>query len=606
MAATHHYKSNLRDIYFNLFEFLEVQSTTFEHAPYDHMDEDTAREALAGLQKICHGEIDTSFVDSDRIPLKLDDQGNVTLPEALERSVATYQESGFDKIDVPERLGGFGAPPTVSWGAFELIAGANPCVAYYSFGAFIARIIDQLGTDSQKERYVANMLDRHWGGSMVLTEPDAGSDVGAARTKATHVDGDVWKLDGVKRFITNGDYSGTENIVHLVLARPEGAPPGTKGLSMFIVPKLWVEPDASLGKRNGAYCTSIEKKMGIKGSATCEMTFGENEPALGLLVGEKHEGIRQMFHVIEQARMAVGMKSIATLSTGYLHALEYAKERVQGPDLAKATDKTAPRIPILGHPDVRRMLMMQKCHAEGMRALALFTASIQDQVEIAGGHASADAQALDALNDLLLPLVKGYCSEKAYEMLTLSLQTLGGSGYVQDYPIEQYIRDQKIDTLYEGTTHIQALDLLLRKVARNQGATLQVLMGRVQETVQKEEGGEALAPERQLLARALADVQGMFGALMGKIGESIYHVGLQGNRVLFAVAETVIAWLLVRHAAVAVNKREAAVGPDRAFYEGKIASAQFFCRNVLPSLTLTRKLVEASSLELMDLDEEAF
>ena len=606
MAATHHYKSNLRDIYFNLFEFLEIQSNTFAHAPYQHMDEETAREALAGLNKLCQSEIDSSFVASDRVPLKLDDDGNVTLPEEVKHSIAAFQESGFNKMDVPERLGGFGAPPSVCWAGFELVSGANPCVAYYGFGTFIARTIDRLGTESQKARYVEAMLERGWGGSMVLTEPDAGSDVGAARAKAKLIEGDVWEIDGVKRFITNGDFDGVENIVHLVLARPEGAPPGTKGLSMFIVPKFWVNEDGSLGERNGVYCTNIEKKMGIKGSATCELTFGERGTARGLLVGERHDGIRQMFHVIEQARMGVGIKSVATLSSGYLHALEYTKERVQGPDLAKAMDKAAPRIAIMGHPDVRRMLMLQKSHAEGMRALVLFTASIQDQVEIKGGHAASEAKALDALNDLLLPLVKGYSSEKAYELLAVSLQCLGGSGYVQDYPIEQYVRDQKIDSLYEGTTHIQALDLLLRKVARDGGATLQSLMGRIKDTIDAEEGGAALAGERQLLGRALGDLQGTFGALMGKFGESIYHVGLQGNRILFALAEAVIGWLLVRQAAVAVAKLDAAVGPDRAFYEGKIAAAQFFCRNVLPSLTLTRKLVEASSLELMQLNDEAF
>ncbi|MCC6522113.1 MAG: acyl-CoA dehydrogenase [Polyangiaceae bacterium] len=606
MTATHHYKSNLRDIYFNLFEVLEIQKRTFEHEPYRHLDEATTREILARLDELCRTEIDASFVASDRVPLVLDAEGNVTLPEELKRSNAAYKESGFDKLDVPERLGGFGAPPSVSWAAFELVSGANPCVGYYAFGSVIARIIDRLGTESQKARYVKAMLERGWGGSMVLTEPDAGSDVGAARAKARPVAGDVWEIEGVKRFITNGDFDGVENIVHLVLARPEGAGPGTKGLSMFIVPKFWVNEDGSLGERNGAFVTNIEKKMGIKGSATCEMTFGERTPARGLLVGEVHRGIQQMFHVIEQARMGVGVKSVATLSTAYLHALAYTKERVQGPELPRATDKTAPRIAIIGHADVRRMLMLQKCHAEGMRALALFTASIQDQVEIAGGHVAAEAKSLDALNDLLLPLVKGYCSEKAYEMLTLSLQCLGGSGYVQDYPIEQYVRDQKIDTLYEGTTHIQALDLLLRKVGRDGGATLGVLLGRIGETLAKEEGGAALAAERQRLGRAVTELQAILAALMGKLGESLQHVGLQGNRVLAAVAETVIGWLLLRQAAVALGKRDAAAEPDRAFYDGKVAACRFYCQNVLPSLELTRKLVEQSSLELLSLPDDAF
>jgi hypothetical protein len=409
----------------------------------------------------------------------------------------------------------------------------------------------------------------------------------------------------VKRFITNGDFDVAENIIHLVLARPEGGKPGTKGLSMFIVPKLWVEEDGSLGERNGAVCTNIEKKMGIKGSATCEMTFGDGKPARGLLVGEVHDGIRQMFHVIEQARMAIGVKSMATLSTAYLNALEYTKERVQGPDLARATDKASPRVRIIQHPDVRRMLMLQKSHAEAMRALCLFTAHVQDQVEILGGHGAAAARELDELNDLLLPLVKGYCSDRTYELLALSLQCYGGSGYCQDYPIEQYIRDQKIDTLYEGTTHIQALDLLFRKVARDGGKTLQGLLGRVQQTLDEKLGGEALAAERKSLERGLADVQGMFMALMSKLGESVYHVGLNGNRVLLALADLVVAWLLVRHAARALERRAEASG-DEAFYDGKVASARFFTREVLPRLTLDRKHVEQSTLQLMEIAEEAF
>ena len=606
MSTALHYKSNLRDIFFNLFELFEVDKATLGQAPFEAMDETTAREALAALEKLCTNEIASSFVESDRVPLKLDADGNVTLPEGVKKSLDAYYEGGWHSFELPERLGGFGSPPSLTWAAFELVAGANPAAAYYLFGTFIAKIIDELGTESQKARYVQNMIDKHWGGSMVLTEPDAGSDVGAGRAKARQIEGDVWEIEGVKRFITNGDFDYSDNIVHLVLARPEGAPGGTKGLSMFIVPKFWVNEDGTLGERNGAYVTSIEHKMGIKGSATCEMAFGDQIPARGLLVGEVHDGIRQMFHVIEQARMAVGVKSMATLSTAYLNALEYAKERIQGPDLLRATDKTAPKVPIIKHPDVRRMLMAQKAFAEGLRSLALFTASIQDQVEIKGGHKAKDARELEALNDLLLPLVKGYSSEKVYELLAVSLQTYGGSGYVQDYPIEQYVRDQKIDSLYEGTTHIQALDLILRKIARDGGQTLRGLMGQMMKTLKSEAGGEELAGERAALQRAMGDIEGMFGALMGKIGQSLYHVGLQGNRILFALAELVIGWLLIRQAAIAVEKLPAAVGGDVGFYQGKIQAARFFAKNVLPGLTLTRKLVEASTLELMEMPEAAF
>ena len=253
--------------------------------------------------------------------------------------MAALYDNGWDRLQVPERLGGFGGPPTVCWAALEMISGANPAIAFYLFGTFLALVIDALGTNEQKKRYVENMIERHWGGSMVLTEPDAGSDVGAGRAKARQIEGDLYELEGVKSFITNGDFDTVENIVHLVLARPEGAAPSTKGLSMFIVPKFWVNDDGSLGERNGVVATALEHKMGIKGSATCELTLGAHEPCRGLLVGGVHDGIRQMFMIIEQARMSIGVKSASTLSTAYLNALAYAKERVQGPDLAKARDK---------------------------------------------------------------------------------------------------------------------------------------------------------------------------------------------------------------------------------------------------------------------------
>jgi hypothetical protein len=376
---------------------------------------------------------------------------------------------------------------------------------------------------------------------------------------------------------------------------------------MFIVPKFLVNDDGSLGERNGIFCTNLEKKMGLKASATCEMTLGDGKPCVGWLVGNVHDGMKQMFHVIEHARMAVGLKSMATLSSAYLNALAYAKERKQGADLLQAADKKAPRVTVIHHPDVRRMLLLQKSHAEGMRALILFNASLQDEVELKGGHKAPEAAKLTALNDLILPLIKGYCSEKAYELLNLSLQTYGGSGYLQDYPVEQYIRDQKIDTLYEGTTHIQALDLLMRKIAKDGGATLQGLMGIIQEkTLDANEGGEALKKERAALAEAMGAVQTGLGALMEKLGESLYHVGLQGNRLLFSLAEVVIGWLLIRHAALAVEKKKSASGPDVAFYEGKIMSAKFFAHEVFPDVVARMAHVPRSELLAMELSEEAF
>ncbi|MFZ5438517.1 MAG: acyl-CoA dehydrogenase [Myxococcota bacterium] len=607
MSTAPHYKANLRDIQFNLFEFLRIQETSLGKKPFGELDEATARQTLETMLPVCSGPLADGFVEGDRVPLGFDPKtGTVTMSPLMKKAFDAYFESGLHLLDLPTHLGGLGAPPSLAWGSFEMVVGSNPAVAFYFLGNVLARIIDALATDAQKKRFVGPMVERRWGGTMVLTEPDAGSDVGAARAKAKHVKDDLWHLEGVKRFITNGDFDAVENIIHLVLARPEGAGPGTKGLSMFIVPKFLVNDDGSLGERNGVYCTNLEKKMGLKASATCEMTFGDDKPAVGWLVGNVHDGMRQMFHVIEHARMAVGLKSAATLSTAYLNALAYVKERKQGADLLQARDKNAPRVTVIHHPDVRRMLLMQKSHAEGMRALVLFNASIQDQVEILGGHTAPEAAELNALNDLTLPLIKGYCSEKAYELLSLSLQSYGGSGYTMDYPAEQYIRDQKIDTLYEGTTHIQALDLLMRKVAKDGGATLQGLMGRVQHTLDTEEGGDTLKAERALLGEALTALQTAFGALMEKLGESVYHVGLQGNRMLFALSEVVIGWLLVRHAAVAAQQLPSATGADKAFYEGKIASARFFCREVLPSVGLAAQQVQNSTLLAMEVPEEAF
>lgn len=604
MTTVDHYKPNLRDIFFQLFEVLEIQTSSLGKGPFASMDEETARASLEGFLEVMQTSWAPSFAEGDRVGATFDGKGNVTLPPGFKKALDAYYAGGWHNLDLPEAMGGFGAPPTVQWSAFEMMAGANPSVCFYVLGNMMAKIIDQFGTASQKQRYVAKMIEQHWGATMVLTEPGAGSDVGAGTTKATHVSGDEYLIEGVKRFITNGDFDHPKNIVHMVLARPEGAGPGTKGLSLFIVPKYWVEADGSIGERNGAVVTKVEHKLGIKGSATCELTLGDGAPCRGLLLGEVHEGIAQMFHVIEYARMGVGTKSMATLSTAYLNALEYTRVRKQGADLTKAADKSAPRIEIIKHPDVRRMLMQQKAFAEGLRAMVMWTAHVQDQVAIKGGHGHDDSRQLDSLNDLLLPLIKGYASEKVHELLSVSLQCFGGSGYCEDYPIEQYLRDQKIDSLYEGTTHIQALDLFFRKIGRDRGATLTALVGQVAKTV---EGLPSdLGVEAAALKAAIGDVQGIMGAMMGKLGQSVYHVGFQGNRILFALAELVIGWRLAVSAQVALTKISTAQGDDKAFYRGKLAAARWYAKNVLPGIALTRKLIEQSDLDLMELSDDSW
>lgn len=607
MTTINHYKSNLRDIYFNLFEFWKIQSNVLGTAPFTSIDEDTARDVLSAYCTFCEEEMAPSFAEGDRTPLTLSDDGDVTLPPGIREGLAKYFAAEWHLIEQPEELGGYGAPKVLQWTCFEFLAGANAAIGFYLLGNFMGKLINDLGTESQKARYVDGLVNKNWGGTMVLTEPGAGSDVGAGRTKAKHLEGDVWEIEGVKRFITNGDFDGPENIVHMVLARPEGAEQGTKGLSLFIVPKFWVNEDGSLGERNGAYASNIEKKMGLKASSTCEMTFGDRKQCRGLLVGEVHDGIRQMFNVIEYARMAVGVKSAATLSTAYLNALEYTKNRIQGPDLLKAADKSSPRVTIIHHPDVRRLLMKQKAYAEGMRAVYILASITQDDISLAEARGDHDeAKRLDALNNLLLPLVKGFASERAYEVLADSLQCFGGSGYCQDYPHEQYIRDQKIDSLYEGTTAIQGLDLVFRKIMRDKGATLQTIMAKVQATISEEAGGETLASERAALESALQSFGGILQIMMGKAGESLYHIGLHSTRILFSLSELIMGWLLVRHAALAVEKLESATGDDRHFYEGKIACARYFCGEELPRIGMARKVIKDGTLYLMELPEEAF
>src|SRR5579859_2451719 len=508
-----HYQSNLRDIEFNLFEVLRRQDLLGE-PPYPDLDEQTARTILAELGAMAAGPLAASFTDADRNPPVFDPATHsVRVPESLRASYRAFMDAEWYRLSLPAELGGTPAPRSLNWAMAELILGSNPAIWMYASGHTMGRVLWQLGTPEQK-RFAALAIEREWGATMVLTEPDAGSDVGAGRTRAIEQPDGTWHIEGVKRFITSAEHDMAENIFHLVLARPEGHSPGTKGLSMFLVPKYLVGEDGTLGERNGVYATNVEHKMGLKASATCELTFGAKHPAVGTLVGGVHDGIRQMFLVIEHARMMVGTKAIATLSTGYLNALDFARTRVQGADLAEMTDKTAPRVTIIHHPDVRRMLMLQKVYAEGMRALVLYTATHQDAVQVARATGQPGEMA-EKLNDLLLPVVKGVGSERSYELLTLSLQTLGGSGFLQDYPIEQYIRDAKIDSLYEGTTAIQGLDLFFRKIVRDQGGALRQLLGEITAFAAADGGNGRLKAERAALDRAVCDVEGMLTAMTG-------------------------------------------------------------------------------------------
>ena len=606
-----HYIANLRDIEFCLFDLLgreKVMGT----APYGEVDRDTAIGMLEEMKRLCENDLAASFVEGDRVGAILNKEtGNVTLPESFKKSYKAYIDGEWWRLDAPVDLGGTKVPAAVRWAIAEMVLGSNPAIHIYASGTAFAHVAHVFGTPEQK-KVAKLMVDKQWGATMMLTEPDAGSDVGAGRSKAVKQADGTWHITGTKRFITSGDSDLTENIIHFVLARPEGGVAGTKGLDLYMIPKFMFDFETGkLGKRNGVYVTKIEDKMGLNVSATCEMNLGEKEPAVGYLLGEVHDGIAQMFKVIEYARMMVGTKAIATLSAGYQQALSYAKTRVQGPDLTKAKDKNSPRVEIIKHPDVRRSLMVQKSYSEGMRALVLYTASIQDAYALAVAE-GADPEKIEdyhLINDLLLPIVKGYGSEKSYTLLgTESLQTFGGSGFTTDWPLEQYVRDAKIDTLYEGTTAIQGLDFFFRKIVRDRGRSITILGKEIAKFAAT--GGD-LAEEKKALLKALEDVQAMIGHMVGVAMESqenpkeVYKVGLNTSRLLMAAGELIIAWLLLRQADIAQSKL-ATAGKDTDFYTGKIASAKFFVRSVLPHISVERAVVESETGEIMDIAEGAF
>jgi len=609
-----HYKANVRDLEFNLFEVLDLEKA-LATGEFGDLDGEAVREMLAEAARLAQGPLAESFADGDRNPPEFDpDSHAVRLPESFKASVRAWQEAGWPLLGLDEAIGDVHVPAAVNSAINEFLFGAQPAAFFYMTGPAMLSVMYRAGTPQQR-RWAEIGIARNWGATMVLTEPDAGSDVGSARTRAVDQHDGTWHIDGIKRFITSGDSDDLfENIAHLVLARPEGAPTGTKGLSLFLVPKYLFDPETGEpGDRNGVFATALEHKMGLTASATCELAFGQHGvPAVGWLIGDTHSGIAQMFGIMLYARLMVGIKSIATLSSGYLNALEFAKTRVQGPDLTRMSDKTAPRVRIISHPDVRRSLLTQKAYAEGLRALYLYAATHQDPV-CAQLVSDASPQLAGRINDLLLPIVKGAGSERAYACLAESLQVLGGSGYLRDYPIEQYVRDAKIDSLYEGTTAIQAQDFLFRQVVRDGGETLGYLLAQIEGFCDRGTSHDELTAARARLAQALGDVRGMLSALMGYAKASsdepteVYRVGLRAVPFLLSVADVLIGWLLLWHAEVALDAIAAGTSQrDGAFYRGKVAAAVFFAETVLPRLAADRVVIESQGLGAMEVDEEAF
>ncbi len=611
-ANQNRFRADLREMKFLLFDQFRL-GELLEKAPFEAWGVDEVAMTLDQTYKFCCDVLGPINAVGDRQGCKLEN-GKVITPEGFKEAYAQIYEAGVKGVGVDPEYGGQGAPQVLTILVEELICGANPAfVMYPGLARGVAEVIHIFGTARQKALYLNALYSGKWGGTMCLTEPHAGSDVGSARTSARHIEGNRYKIKGTKIFITGGDQDITENIIHLVLARIDNGPPGTKGLSLFIVPKVRTNEDGSLDKPNDVFVSAIEHKMGINGSATCVLNFGqENDDCIGELVGDvEHAGMAQMFKLMNGARILVGVQGVGVASTAYLNALEYARERLQGPSINHWKDPMAPRVAIIEHADVRRMLLEMKAKVEGIRALAIKLAWHSDMVHILKGKDDQAAQYHQGQVDLLVPLVKSYASDQAFRVCELAIQTYGGAGFTKDYPVEQSCRDAKIFSIYEGTNHIQAMDLVGRKLPQRGGQNLQEFLGDVGNFIQQHKNHPTLGACVAELAAAHEAVSGTaMRLLMWFQSGRMQMVPLAANRFLEMMSVLSVGWLLLQGAVIA-GEKEAALpaegsGPDRAFYKGKHHAAVYFAKHILPEVKSHADVLGREDRSALDIPNDAF
>jgi len=579
MAAQH--VADRRDIDFVLFDQLHAESLT-EHAMYADFNRKTFDMVISEARKFALKELLPTYALGDRQGVQFD-RGTVTPPECFRRPFELFCQGEWLALSEEPELGGQGLPFIISNAAGEYLIGTNFAFSSYAMlGHGAGKMIEHYGTDKQKELFIKKLYSGTWTGTMLLTEPDAGSDVGALTTSARRNDDGTWSLYGTKAFITSGDHDLTENIIHPVLARIEGAPPGTKGISIFLVPKIWVNEDGSLGEPNDIVCTGIEEKMGLHGSATCSMALGSKGACRGLLLGEENKGMRIMFTMMNEARLGVGIQAFSHASAAYLLALEYARTRKQGRAIEEALDPTAPSVPIIDHPDVRRMLLEMKCCVDGMRSFAYYIALLMDRHRVSD---SPEEQELsDDLVGLLTPILKAYNGIKGYEVCIKAIQVFGGAGYLRDYTVEQIARDCKIASIYEGTDGIQAMDLLARKLGMKKGQVFMELLNRMNQTIEDATATAAtqpLADNASKLVNRLGDCAMSMGKTL--LGGNLRTAFAHSDPFLEAMGDAVMAWMLLWRATTAAKKLEAgAPKKELPFLNGQIKGAEFFFANLLP------------------------
>ncbi len=599
------YKADLRELRFLLFEQFAIQDLLGK-APYEDWDQESIEMVLSEVYKWSCEVIGPLCASGDREGCRLED-GKVYTPKGFKEAWDSLYEAGWRMLAKKPEHDGQGAPFTVHAVADEMMSGANTSFNMYpGLTDGVYEVVEAFDTDANKKRYLDKLSNGTWAATMCLTEPQAGSDVGAATTKADKVEDGIYKIEGTKVFISAGDHDLCDNILHLVLARTDDAPEGTKGLSLFIVPRDKFDGSGS----NDVGVGSIEHKMGINGSSTCVLNFGENGDCLGYLVGTKEQqGMRMMFKMMNLARIGVGLQGVAVASSAYLNALEYAKERKQGVNIKSWKDAEAKKVAIIEHPDVRRMLMDLKSKVEGIRALAVKLTTHLDRERALAGTDDAKAAYHKGQVDLLVPLLKAYGTDQGFEVCVTAMQVLGGAGYVQDHPLEQYCRDARIFPIYEGTNHIQALDLVGRKLGYKGGVNFQAFVKDVSAFIAENREHPELKDSVAVLASAVEVLSGTAMRFLGWFqGGKMEMVPLAANRFLEMMAETTVAWLLLDGAIIA-DKARAELAEDHAdyaFYSGKIYAAKYFAQNVLPGVAQKGAILGKEDRSVLDIPEAAF
>jgi hypothetical protein len=613
---------NARDQKFVLYEQLDIERllSTEKFADYS---KDTVDMILTEAEKMALEVLEPTYTTGDKEGVKFEG-GKVFVPPGFHEAYKKFVDAGWQCCMKSPEVGGQGMPITISTACFEYFDAANcPLIMYPMLTTGAASLIEHFGTEEQKNKYMYRMFSGEWGGTMCLTEPGAGSDVGALKTSAKRLPDGTYSITGTKIFISCGDHNMCENIVHPVLARIEGDPPGTAGISIFIVPKYRVNKDGSLGEFNDVRTGNVEHKMGIKGSATCTLNFGDDGKCIGELLGKEREGLRIMFHMMNEARLEVGMQGLALASVAYEHAVDYAKGRIQGAAIWDMKNPDAKSVPIIQHPDIRRMLLWMKAHVEGLRALNYYAAYCIDMSQVA--EDPEERERWHGMIELLIPICKAYSSEKAFQVCSRAIEVYGGYGYCSEYPVEQYLRDCKIASIYEGTNGIQALDLVGRKLGMRKGANVKNLSYDMMKDIAALRKVEELRSYNAFLeeaGNALSDLT-LYFSQAGKGANFLVPI-LYAQPYLEIFGDVVIGWLLLKQAAVATGKlgaiysEKGAAGSrakqralvhenaDVAFYQGKIATAKFFALTVLTTVKSRCAAIKLGDKAPIEMADESF